>query len=145
MSILLPRNKSDHIYFIILFYYQVFKSLFNRSISRFYSTYIYYNNRSSCVNYVLIILMLKATDQPAHMRSLIRALASRLMLSKSEQSQEMRMGMGNENGLLLLAVPLNRRNPNSNRPSSAFVVTYSLLLLACALVLKRTVSSRRFF
>ena len=130
MSILLPRNKSDHIYFIILFYYQVFKSLFNRSISRFYSTYIYYNNRSSCVNYVLIILMLKATDQPAHMRSLIRALASRLMLSKSEQSQ------GNENGLLLLAVPLNRRNPNSNRPSSAFVVTYSLLLLACALVLK---------
>ena len=139
MSILLPRNKSDHIYFIILFYYQVFKSLFNRSISRFYSTYIYYNNRSSCVNYVLIILMLKATDQPAHMRSLIRALASRLMLSKSEQSQ------GNENGLLLLAVPLNRRNPNSNRPSSAFVVTYSLLLLACALVLKRTVSSRRFF
>ena len=139
MSILLPRNKSDHIYFIILFYYQVFKSLFNRSISRFYSTYIYYNNRSSCVNYVLIILMLKATDQPAHMRSLIRALASRLMLSKSEQSQ------GNENGLLLLAVPLNRRNSNSNRPSSAFVVTYSLLLLACALVLKRTVSSRRFF
>ena len=28
MSNLLPRNKSDHIYFIILFYYHVFKSLF---------------------------------------------------------------------------------------------------------------------
>ena len=115
VSILLPRNKSDHIYFIILFYYHVSKSLFNRSLSRFYSTYVYYNKRSSYVNYVFIISM--GYVRPAKPQTSLHICTVRsepllvawkpspcgsLSLPQSEQSQ------WNENGLLLLDVPLKQ-------------------------------------
>ena len=63
--------------FILLFYFII---MFLKAFSWFYSTYIYYNNRSLCVNYVLIILMwyVRPAKPQISLRSLIRAFASRL-------------------------------------------------------------------
>ena len=115
-----PEISGITFYFIILFYYHVFKSLFNRSLSRFYSTYIYYNNRSSCVNYVLIISMWYVRSAKPQISLRICTVWSEPLLVAWKISPC---------GSLSLPQSVTRMVFsyltflwNSNRPSSAFVV-----------------------
>ena len=121
MSILLPSNIKVRSH---LFYYSILLSSFKVFLSDFILftfTIITEVLRELCFN--VVCATSKNTDQSAHTRSQIRAFASRLktftlrqLIFASVQSQ------GNENGLLLLDIPLNQRNPNSSHPCSVFIV-----------------------